>query len=38
LRNDRHGETPIVFTAESEITDGEALPGFASKVADFFPE
>ena len=33
----RRGETPIVFTAESEITGGEALPGFSSKVGDFFP-
>jgi Uma2 family endonuclease len=32
------GETPIVFTAESEITVGEALPGFRCKVSEFFPE
>jgi Uma2 family endonuclease len=32
----RRGETPIVFTAESEITGGEIIPGFACKVARFF--
>ena len=34
----RRGETPLVFTAESEITGGEALPGFVCKVERFFPE
>ena len=33
----RRGETPIVFTAESDITGGEALPGFVCKVERFFP-
>ena len=34
----RRGETPLVFTAESEITVGEALPAFSCKVGLFFPE
>ena len=34
----RRGETPIVFTAESDITGGEALPGFVCRVERFFPE
>jgi Uma2 family endonuclease len=33
----RRGETPIVFTAESEITGGDALPGFVCRVERFFP-
>lgn len=33
----RRGETPIVFPAESEISGGDALPGFVCKVANFFP-
>lgn len=34
----RRGETPVVFTAKSEIAVGEALPGFRCRVAEFFPE
>ena len=34
----RRGETPIVFTAESDLTGGEALPGFVCKVERFFPQ
>ena len=32
----RRGETPVVITAESEITGGDALPGFSCKVSRFF--
>ena len=34
----RRGETTTVFSAESEITGGDSLPGFSCKVALFFPE
>ena len=33
----RRGETPTVFSAESESTGGDSLPGFSCKVALFFP-